>query len=299
VQRLLGVGPDGGACGRAAGDRRTVARMGEWPAAEYGDAWAAVYDERHGDLPDTGDAVETLARLAGAGPVLELGIGTGRLALPLAARGLEVHGIDASAPMVDRLRAKPRGDSIPVTIGDMASLTLDRTFSLVFVAFNTLFNLPSQEAQVRCIAGAAAHLAPGGRFVVEAFVPDLGRFDRGQAVRATDVTEAHVVLEIARHDPVVQRVHSARVVVTPTDGIRMLPVNIRYAWPAEVDLMARLAGLEHEERWSGWQRQPFDESSRQHVSVYRRPAGDGHAAQPGVRAGRSRRPVPPIATEGL
>jgi SAM-dependent methyltransferase len=242
----------------------------EWNAAEYGDEWAAVYDR----IPmrsqaETDEAVEALARLANGGRVLEFGIGTGRLALPLAARGLEVHGIDASEAMVVQLRAKPGGDAIPVVIGDFVDTRADGRFDLVVLAFNTLFNLPTQTAQCRCFANAAHHLTGTGAFVVEAFVPDMGRFDDDQTVRALDVTDVHVALEITRHDPVVQQVHSARVMIDDAAGIQILTVKIRYAWPSEIDLMARLAGLELTERWGGWSGQPFTRESTSHVSVYR------------------------------
>ncbi|MGH8900121.1 MAG: class I SAM-dependent DNA methyltransferase [Egibacteraceae bacterium] len=241
-----------------------------WGAAEYGDQWAAVYDRtRMRSQAETDEAVDALARLSRGARVLELGIGTGRLALPLAARGLDVHGIDASQAMVDQLRAKPGGDAIPVVIGDFADADADGRFDLVVLAFNTLFNLANQDAQCRCFANAARHLTEGGAFVVEAFVPDMRRFDGDQTVRALDVGDLNVVLEIARHDPVTQQVQSARVVIDDGAGIQVLPINIRYAWPSEIDLMARLAGLDLAERWGGWSGEPFTRDSRSHVSVYR------------------------------
>ncbi|MGH8885633.1 MAG: class I SAM-dependent DNA methyltransferase [Egibacteraceae bacterium] len=241
-----------------------------WGAAEYGDQWAAVYDR----IPmrsqaETDEAVEALARLAGGGRVLELGIGTGRLALPLAARGLDVHGIDASEAMVAQLRAKPGGDAVPVVIGDFADACADGQFDLVVLAFNTLFNLPTQGAQCRCFANAARHLTEGGVFVIEAFVLDMRRFDDDQAVRALDVEDLHVVLQVSRHDPVAQQILGARVVIDDEAGVRVLPLKIRYAWPSEIDLMARLAGLDLAERWGGWSGQPFTRDSKSHVSVYR------------------------------
>ncbi len=196
-------------------------------------------------------AVAFLVELAHAGPALELAIGTGRLALPLAERGVEVHGIDASEAMVARLRSKSGGERIPVTIGDFADVPIEGRYALVYVVFNTLFALQTQEAQIRCFRNVAACLADGGVFVVEAFVPDLSRFDRG------------------RHHPVEQRVESQHVLLSE-QGIRFYPVQIRYAYPSELDLMARLAGLQLRARFGGWRREPFTAASAMHVSVYER-----------------------------
>jgi SAM-dependent methyltransferase len=234
----------------------------------YGDRIADVYDGLYSAL-DTEGAVETLTELAGSGPVLELAIGTGRLALPLAERGLEVNGIDASEEMVKRLREKPGGDRIPVTMGDFADVDVEGQFSLIFIAFNTLFALLTQEAQLRCFANAAKRLADGGVFVVEAFVPDLGRFDRGQRPHVNIVEPDRVMIDVSRHDPAEQRIDSSHVVLTES-GTKLYPVGLRYAFPAELDLMARLAGLELSDRWGGWRRQPFDAKSDRHVSVYGR-----------------------------
>ena len=234
----------------------------------YGDRIADVYDSLYTRL-NTEGAVEGLASLAGDGPVLELAIGTGRLALPLAARGLEVHGIDASEGMVAKLREKPGGADIPVTMGDFADVGVDGRYSLIFVAFNTLFGLLSQEDQVRCFANVAARLAEGGVFAIEVFVPDLARFDRGQRVQVNNLNPHEVMLDASRHDPVRQVVESNHIVITE-QGTRLYPVNIRYAFPSELDLMARLAGLELKERWGGWGREPFTAASNFHVSVYGR-----------------------------
>jgi SAM-dependent methyltransferase len=240
-----------------------------YDARTYGDRVAARYDELYADLDPT-DAVETLARLAaGRGPVLELAIGTGRIALPLAERGVEVHGVDVSEPMVERLRAKPGGDRIPVTIGDFADVPVEGRYPLVFVAFNTFFGLTTQDEQVRCFANVAAHLTDDGVFVLEGFVPDLARFDRNQRVSAIKVELDEVQLETTRYDPVAQRSTSQHVFVGP-GGIELIPVVIRFAWPAELDLMARLAGLRLHERWGGWDGRPFTAESERHVSVYGR-----------------------------
>ena len=245
--------------------------MTEYDASTYGERIAEVYDAWPTVPGDTEAAVACLAELAGRGPLLELGIGTGRLALPLAARGLAVQGIDASPAMVAKLRAKPGGDQIKVAMGDFADVPVDGRFALVFVAFNTFFALLSQEAQVRCFAAAAARLAEGGVFVIQAFVPDLGRYDRGQRVGVNGIDSSRVVLEASVHDAVAQRVHSQQVVLSH-EGVRAYPVEIRYAWPSELDLMARLAGLSLRHRWGGWDRQPFTADSRIHVSVYARAA---------------------------
>jgi SAM-dependent methyltransferase len=248
--------------------------MDDYGSATYGDRIADVYDEWQGVPADTEEAVEFLAELAGDGPVLELGIGTGRIALPLAARGPKVYGIDASRRMVERMRAKPGGDAIDVAIGDFADLDLPpshpRSFSLVLVVFNTLFGLLTQDDQVRCFAAVAARLAPGGAFVIEAFVPDMTLFQHGQRVGARAVTPDQVRLEASEHDPVEQRVRSQHVMLDGR-GISMYPVQIRYCWPSELDLMARMAGLRRAERWSGWRREPFNAQSRRHISVYRTP----------------------------
>lgn len=242
--------------------------MKDYGPETYGDRIAEVYDGLYSGL-DTEGAVGMLTELAGSGPVLELAIGTGRLALPLAERGLEVHGLDASEGMVAKLREKPGGDRIQVTMGNFADVDVEGRFSLIFIAFNTLFALLTQEEQLRCFANAANHLADGGVFVVEAFVPDLGRFDRGQRPHVNIVEPDRVMIDVSRHDPAEQRIDSSHVVLTES-GTKLYPVGLRYAFPAELDLMARLAGLELTNRWGGWRRQPFDARSDRHVSVYGR-----------------------------
>ena len=237
--------------------------------ATYGNRIADTYDELYVETLDTDQAVEALADLAAGGPVLELAIGTGRLALPLAESGLEVHGIDASERMVARLRAKPGGEAIPVTMGDFADVGVEGKYRLIFVAFNTLFGLLTQEAQLGCFANAAEHLADDGVFVIEAFVPDLARFDRGQRGHVNRVDTERVIFDASLHDPVEQRVDSQHVVLTE-GGTKLYPVSIRYAFPSELDLMARLAGLQLRDRWGGWKREPFTAESGRHVSVYAR-----------------------------
>ena len=246
----------------------------EYGPSTYGDRVADVYDCMPQVLGrDTGRAVAALAELAGRGPVLELGIGTGRLALPLAARGLAVHGIDASEQMINKLRAKPDGDRIPVAIGDFADVAIDGRISLIFVAFNTFFGLLSQEDQVRCFARVAEHLTADGAFVLEAFVPDVTRFDRGQRVGVTHAGVDDVQLEASVHDPVTQRIRSHHIVVSNEGGTRLYPIQVRYAWPSELDLMARLAHLHLRVRWSDWDKSEFTAMSRSHVSVYASSAG--------------------------
>lgn len=240
-----------------------------YEASTYGDRIADVYDEWPGVPKSTDRAVAFLSDMAGRGPILELGIGTGRLALPLVERGFAVSGIDSSTAMVARLRAKPGGERIRVAMGSFADMAIEGRFALIFVAFNTFFGLLSQDDQLRCFAGVAERLADDGVFVIEAFVPDLGRFDHGQRVGAAHVRTDAVYLEASLHDPVAQRVRSQQVVITEA-GIRMYPVEVRYAWPSELDLMARLAGLRLRERFGGWSREPFNASSGMHVSVYQR-----------------------------
>ncbi len=236
--------------------------------AFYGDRWADAYDEHHAEM-DPAAAVDFLAGLAGDGPVLELAIGTGRVALPLAGRGIAVEGIDASALMVDQLRAKPGGQAIPVVIGDMAQVPARGPFRLVYLVFNTLFGLLDQARQAECFRNVARVLDPGGVFVIECFVPELTRFDRGQRVHTRAVTEDAAVIELSSHDAAEQRI-TTQVITLGHQGIHLRPVALRYAWPGELDLMAQQAGLRLRERYSGWDRRPFDSSSGGHVSVYQR-----------------------------
>jgi SAM-dependent methyltransferase len=244
--------------------------MDDYGPETYGDRIADVYDDWYGEAAflDTGASVDVLAELAGGGPVLELAIGTGRIALPLAARGVEVHGVDASERMVAKLREKPGGEEIPVTIGDFADVPVDGEYSLVYVVFNTFFALASQDEQVRCFENVAAHLAHGGAFLLDAFVPDPARFSDGR-VSASRVEHDVVQLDVTKMDTVEQRSRTRHVVFTP-EGARFYPVEVRWAYPPEIDLMARLAGLRLHERWGGWKREPFTAQSKQHVSVYGR-----------------------------
>lgn len=229
---------------------------------------AEDYDTHH-DPGTTEAAVALISDLAGQGRILELAIGTGRIALPLAAAGHDVSGIEASPEMVGRLREKPGGDAIPVTIGDMADVAVKGPFDHVFLVYNTLFNLTSQDAQVRCFRNVAKVLSPGGTFLIEAFVPDFSRFRDNQSVGINRIGMDHVWLDAIQHDPVAQQLAFQRVRIT-ADGTQLVPLQLRYAYPAELDLMARLAGLVLDARWGGYDRQPFAAHSTMHVSLYRK-----------------------------
>lgn len=249
---------------------RSIGPIEEYGPSTYGDRFAEIYDEWvEWVAVDTEAAVALLAELAGSGPVLELAIGTGRIAVPLAERGIDVHGIDASEAMVARLRSKPGGESIPVTIGDFADVAVHGGYTLIYIVFGSLFALQTQEAQVRCFENVAAHLADGGVFVVEAFVPDLTRFHRDQRVVAERVGLDDAWLVLSRHFPAEQRVESQHVRLSE-QGIRFYPVRIRYAYPSELDLMARLAGLRLRDRLDGWKSEPFAGATATRISVYER-----------------------------
>lgn len=235
----------------------------------YNEACAAVYDEWFAAFDET--AIDRLAEFAAGGRVLELGIGTGLVALPLAARGLEVCGIDASTAMVARLREKPGGDTIPVTMGNFAEVNVEGKFSLIYIVYNTLFALPTQDEQVRCFQNVSQHLTDGGVFVVEVVVPDFTFFKSEQELKVTAVTSDRVGLKISQHDRVNQRIRSQHIALI-NQQVNLFPVEIRYAYPAEIDLMARLAGLQLKARWSDWQKNEFTSASSKHISVYERPA---------------------------
>ena len=249
--------------------------MNDYTAATYGDKIADVYDEMYPMRADVAATVDALAKLAGDGPALELGIGTGRVALPLAARGVEVHGIDASEAIVVQMRAKPGGNDIPVTIGDFSEFTISdgkqpKRFELVYVVFNTLFQATSQEAQVQCFRSVASHLTDGGVFLVEAFVPDPTRFTDPEKMQGKTVTiggKKVALNDLVKHDAVNQHV-SSQEAFTDETGINLYPVQVRYSWPSELDLMAQLAGMRLRERWGDWDGSPFIASSEYHVSIY-------------------------------
>ncbi len=241
--------------------------MKEYEISTYGERVAASYDAMY---PYCDEAmIETLARLARGGRALELGIGTGRVALPLAEKGIELHGIDASPSMIEQLRAKRGGENIPVTMGNFADVALSGEYDLVYVVFNTFFALLTQEEQMRCFERVAGRLASGGVFIIEAFVPDLTRFIGNQATRAIEMTLDRVKLDIAMLDSVSQRITGQHVHITE-QGIKLFPIQLRYAWPSEMDLMARLAGLKLRHRWDDWTGRPFTSESQKHISVYER-----------------------------
>jgi SAM-dependent methyltransferase len=236
----------------------------------FGEEIAAHYDDPSDERfqPEAIEpVVDFLAELAADGAALELGIGTGRIALPLAARGVEVHGIDLSTAMVARLRAKPGGAEIPVAIGDFATTRVEATFSLIYLVFNTINNLTSQDEQVACFRNVAEHLEPGGQFVIEVGVPQLRRLPPGETVRAFALTPTHLGVDefdVARQG-LISHHHEL------VDGEwRSNSLPMRYVWPSELDLMARLAGMTLVERWSGWRREPFTSESTNHVSVWRK-----------------------------
>jgi SAM-dependent methyltransferase len=244
---------------------------------------AARYDESSADMFEAAaidPVVDFLAEKAGSGRALELGIGTGRIALPLARRGVPVHGIDMSEAMVARLRSKPGGEAIGVTVGDFATTRVDGSFSVAYLVYNTISNLTTQASQVACFRNAAAHLEPGGCFVIEVGVPGLQRLAPGETFLPFRVTEDRWGFD--EYDIANQGLISHHLSIV--DGrVERLSVPFRYTWPAELDLMAQLAGMTLRERWSGWRREPFTSDSRKHISVWEKPAdmggNDGHPDQ--------------------
>ncbi len=233
---------------------------------------AARYDESSAEMFDPAvvdPVVDLLVEIAGSGRALELGIGTGRIALPLAQRGVPVHGIELSKAMVARLRAKPGGEDIAVTIGDFATATVDGTFSVAYLVFNTISNLTTQAAQVACFRNVAAHLEPGGCFVIEVGIPELQRLPPGETIRAFHVSEDRWGID--EFDVARQGLTSHHFWIVDGRAERV-SMPFRYTWPSELDLMAQLAGMTLRERWSGWKREPFTSDSRKHVSVWEKPA---------------------------
>jgi SAM-dependent methyltransferase len=242
------------------------------PEDYFGEGVAAEYDESAADMfePAVVDpVVDFLADLTGDGAALELGIGTGRIALPLAQRGIRVQGIDLSEAMVARLREKPGGDQIVVTIGDFATTTAEGTFSIAYLVFNTIMNLTTQDEQIACFQNVAGQLEPGGCFVIEVGVPGLQRLPPGETIRAFTVSATRLGFD--EYDVGSQGLTSHHYSVV--DGkLEVHSVPFRYVWPSELDLMARLAGLRLRERWSGWKREPFTSDSTKHVSVWEKTA---------------------------
>jgi SAM-dependent methyltransferase len=238
------------------------------PEDHFGPRVAERFDERYAHQADPAvvePVVDILVELAGDGAALELGIGTGRIALPLAQRGVRVHGIDLSEAMVDKLRAKPGGDRIEVTMGDFATTRVDETFSVAYLLVNTIMNLTTQEEQVACFRNVAAHLASGGCFVVEVQVPRLQRLPPGERFQVFDVSPTHVGID--EYDVERQGLVSHHYWIE--DGrVEVLSPPFRYVWPSELDLMAQLAGMTLRERWGDWDRSPFTDESKKHVSVW-------------------------------
>jgi len=251
-------------------------------SASYGDSFAGEdFEEVFSSLPDPEAMIELLAHYAGLGPVLELGVGTGRIARRLAARGIPVDGIDVSDVMLAELRRRAGDLPIRAIKSDLADLELTRRYSLVFCVWNTFYSVRTSEQQARCVQAVADALLPGGAFVIEVFVPTPDYFTNGQAVRVREITADSVSLQVSLHDPSRQTVASQHVVIR-RDSVRLHPHEIRYAWPSEIDAMADSAGLRLKERWAGWRHQPFDQAAREHVSVYE--AADAAAARAAVSA---------------
>ena len=229
---------------------------------------AALYDHDAADISTSevvDPVVDFLAPFAGSGRALELGLGTGRIALPLSQRGISVHGIELSRAMVARLRAKPGSEAIGITIGDFATAKAPGSFAVAYLVFNTIGNLTTQDAQVACFRNVAAHLEPGGCFVLELEVPGLQRLPRGETILPFDVSESHVGFD--EYDVANQRLVSHHFTLLEGRWERF-SMPFRYAWPAELDLMAQLAGMRLRERWADWNREPFTSDSRKHVSVW-------------------------------
>jgi SAM-dependent methyltransferase len=237
-------------------------------ASEYGRHIAQDYDAVYGDIFDTDGAVACLLDLAAGGSLLEFGVGTGRLAIPLSEAGLVVHGMDGSAEMLAYLAEKPGGERITGVVGDFSETRVEATFDVVLLAANTIYALPDQAAQVRCFANAAAHLRPGGRFVVEGWIPRPSH-EAKPSLEPRALSGGHVGLVIAETDPVNQVMRTTQIVLGGVVGVRVFPVVHRYAYPAELDLMAQLNGMALEHRWADWHRTPLTPASPNHVSVYR------------------------------
>jgi SAM-dependent methyltransferase len=237
-------------------------------AAAYGARLADHYDDIYGGVFDTDGAVEFLGDLAPGGRILEFGVGTGRIAIPLSERSHDVWGVEGSPAMLEQLKAKTGGDKVTTICGDFATANAQGSFDLVLLLVNTIYAMPSQDDQVACFANAARHLAPGGRFVVEAWVPDPPRGD-GLGLRARRLGSGFAGLVIEDHDARNQILSTTQIVISETGETRSFPVVHRYAWPAELDLMARINGMTLENRWADWHCRPFDSASVNHISVWR------------------------------
>lgn len=235
----------------------------------YGDIYAAIYDDLFANRDDVEQVATILHELAGNGDVIEFGVGTGRIAIPLSQRGHRVYGVDNSRAMLDALAAKPGSAAVIPVLGDFADVAVGQQVPLVFSAFSTIYLPGTQEAQVRTFRNAAAHLARGGKLVVEAFVHDRSRFDRNQEITGLGIGASSAVMQISLLEPVTQVIHTQRITLTP-GGATFLPNRLRFIHPSEMDLMARLAGLELVDRWADWEKRPFAADSTNQIAVYAR-----------------------------
>jgi SAM-dependent methyltransferase len=248
--------------------------MDGYRADTYGASFADVYDEWYGDLDDLGDLIAMLAEFADTGPVCELGVGTGRIAIPLAATGLSVVGIDSSTAMLERLAGADPSASVEVVQGDMVDDIPAGPFSLIVIAFNTLFNLNDADQQAACVKNAAARLRPGGRLFIDGIVPESTIASYGLTiddVTVRDLSVDRVILSVSRHRPAEQTAEGQFIEFTESGGIRLRPWSVRYSTPEQIDAMAGAAGLQLEHRWCDLQRGAFTDEARRHVSVYRKP----------------------------
>lgn len=233
----------------------------------YGDDHFGVYDALFGQRDDVDSVGSLLAEVAGGGRVLEFGVGTGRLAIPLAARGVEVHGVDNSERMLAVLRSKPAAAAIKTYLGDVTTIRIPESFQLVFIAFSTIYLMGSQQAQVECFRNAARHLPAGGRFLLEVFVHDRRQWPTAEQFSTTGIEADQVTARAAIHDPLEQIIRLQHLTIKP-DGTSFRPNRLRYIWPSELDLMGQLAGMRRVNRWADWKKTPFSADSSSMVSVY-------------------------------
>ncbi len=243
--------------------------MRDWCFRGYAQLYADQYDVLFGDRDNPDVVTRRIRDLAAGGAVLEFGVATGRIALPLAAAGVEVHGIDYCEEMLSNLRSRPGGERIPVTLGDFRHVLVDRPFSVVLALFCTLFMVTTQEDQIRCFENAARHLRPGGLFIVEGFVHDRARFVKGQHIQVKELEANSVSIQVSCHDALQQHLDTQRIGLSPA-GIKLMPNRLRYIWPSELDLMGRIAGFRLRERWSDWYGGRFTADSEQYIAIYER-----------------------------
>jgi len=239
--------------------------MKDYQDSTYGQRIAGIYDELYAGFDPA--MIELLSDFASQGSALELGIGTGRVAIPLQEKGVLIHGVDASEAMISVLRTKTNGDKIEVLMSSFADFEIDKHFNLIYIVANTFFALLTQKEQIQCFRSVKQHLSSDGVFVLEVFVPEPGRFINHQTVRTSNLLTDRVDLEVSSHDPVSQQVTSQHVMLSE-EGIHFYPVKLRYAWPSELDLMAQIAGLSLRHRWGSWLKAEFSKDSQKHISVY-------------------------------